>query len=342
MENGTKRPHNDGRFAPIAVRRGAPMAHEARDTRATESSCHFGNDQAERNRAERNDAEKERERPAYRKLKQMRDLFSLSENGFRYYENAGLVNTPRNEKNDYRVATLSSAVMMCNAFTLTHYGIVMRDVRSMLVEDDASQVMQDMQSASERLGREAMELLQKKAHLDHEISSLADFVADAATCSVTRDEDLWFVSVHRQSMDLSESYEDARCWWRGAPFVNAALYVETDERGDASDVLHGPLCSGVDAARLELPLSRAIHFCKIGKPYVRAFTSFRADEMPTHENYAHACEFARKNGLRLDASHVLHRLIRYHEETGSPMRDDEIFIPIVEGAATGSDEDDAD
>ncbi|MEE8716670.1 MAG: MerR family transcriptional regulator [Coriobacteriales bacterium] len=278
-------------------------------------------------------------RPEYRKLKDLRGLFSLSENGFRLYERAGLVRPYRNEDNGYRVATLSDAVQMCNAFNLTHYGIPLKVVHGLITDGDVAGELGELNDVDAALNRQLQELVAKKVHLEWDLHALGAYTRDPLGCAVVTDVDLYYIDLHTQRVEINrDNYDDAVEWWRHAPFVGAGLIVTLGDgpSAETSDVSHGPVVTEDDALRLRLPLSRAVHFCRRGHGYVRGFVRFPVETAPSRDAYAHILSYAEDRGLHLDASRVLHRLLRFRDVDGTAMRLDEAYVPLAEDSAPGA------
>lgn len=271
-----------------------------------------------------------RERPGYRKLKDLRGLFGLSQNGIRLYERAGIISLPRNSQNNYRSAPLADAVRMCDAFDLARYGIRLKDAGELVSTSGTDEEVARLRAFSDELDRQIMELIDKKSSLERRTYHLARYERNPLACEVTSDADLWFVHLHDQDVTIGDAYDDAVAWWRFAPFVSAGLVVSLDERGDATDAQHGPTATGAAVSRFGLPTEKATHFCVAGRRYLSGFVTFPVEELPGHATYAHLFDYARERGIPLDAGRVLHRLLRCHDEGDVPMRVDLVYIPVRE------------
>lgn len=270
------------------------------------------------------------ERPGYRKLKDLRGLFSLSQNGIRLYERAGIISLPRNSQNNYRSATLTDAVKMCDAFDLTHYGIRLKDAGKLVSSGGVGEEIDALRSRADELDREIRELIDNKASLEERAYLLMQYERNPHACEVVDDADWWFVNLHDQEVTITDGYEDAVEWWRYAPLVCAGLIVSLDGEGNGISAMHGPMATGHDVARFHLPTGHAIRACTAGRKCLAAFVSFPMEQLPTRQTYAPAFDYARNRGLTLDATRVLHRLLRCHDEDGVAMRVDRVYFPLEE------------
>lgn len=269
-----------------------------------------------------------REKPVYGKLKDIRELFGLSPNGFRLYEREGLVSTTRNADNDYRIASLGDGVLLCNAFSMTHYGISLQQTHRMLdgiLEDQISTL--DAMNAS--MDRELRLLMAKKIHLEERLRALNEYARDPFACSVTDSASIGFIRLHGQDMRFDyEVYEDCKVWWQAAPLVDAGLIVLVDEHGNARHVDHGP-CAGRGASLMYgLPMRYATSFCQEGKRYLHAYAYFCVEKLPTAETYEHMFAYMDMHGLALQGEEILHRLLRHETREGLAMRLDEVYLPL--------------
>ncbi len=269
-----------------------------------------------------------RERPVYGKLKDIRELFGLSPNGFRLYEREGLVSTTRNADNDYRIASLGDGVLLCNAFSMAHYGISLQRTHCMLdgtLEDQIS----TLDATNVSIDRDLQLLMAKKIHLEERLRALNEYARDPLLCSVTDSANVCFIRLHGQDMHFDyEVYEDCKAWWQAAPLVDAGLIVLVDERGNACHVDHGP-CAGRGASLMYgLPMRYATAFCREGTRYLHAYAYFCVEEVPTAKTYEHMLAYMEAHNLAMEGTEILHRLLRHETREGVAMRLDEVYIPL--------------
>lgn len=267
----------------------------------------------------------------YRKLKDVRGFFGLSENGFRLYEQMGLCHPKRDPDNGYRVCSLSDAVLMCNSFNYTRLGLSLKQTANLLVDGTMEQQLDGLRDLDERLANELEELLARKRRVEREIR-LVDAVAhNPLHCEVVSGVSLLAMPIHSQGLDMGPGYDEGCAWWACAPYVCAGLLVELDDAGRAASVLHGPVADQRDVARLGLPTGHAVHFCMPERRYVHAFVTLDAEGMPGPQTYGHVWAFMRDQGLQPDGRCVLHRLVRHQGmPDGRARRHDEVFVPVAQ------------
>lgn len=272
----------------------------------------------------------EASRPVYGNLKFIRGLFSLSENGFRLYERAGLVHPGRNEENGYRVASLSDGVLLCNAFNLTHLGFSLNDASRLLSSATIDDQLLAFEDLDAELGEQIEKMSRQRKHLEHRIRLLTEYIGNPRRCRMPNDREMLFVPLHRQDMSgIEGTYEDCVVWWQASPMVDAGLVVFLDERLRCTEVLHGPVASAKTAALMGLPTERAMRFNSDNRPCIHAYVSFPAEEMPDETVYAHIWDYLSDNGLEFTGGQILHRLLRHQFVDGVAMRHDEVFVPVT-------------
>ena len=274
----------------------------------------------------------------YGKLKFVRGLFGLSENGFRLYEKAGLVHTVRNDENGYRMVPIESQVLLRNAYNLTHLGLTLKEASDLLTGATCSEHLAKYQELDERLNSEMMELTRRKAYLSHKMRILELAVREPCFCELVDGpsadglcEEVFFLPwAHLDMTPVEGTYEDSVAWWRASPFVDEGMVPIADEDGTVVDAIYGSVCSRRDAGALELPISHAESYgAPGGGLYVHSFAAFPVDTLPNKMTYAHVARFMRDNGLEPTGARVLHRLIRHQVvDGGLALRHDELFLPV--------------
>jgi DNA-binding transcriptional MerR regulator len=273
--------------------------------------------------------EDQHKRPMYGNIKDIRGCFSLSENGFRLYERAGLVHPVRNEANGYRMVPLSDGVKLCNIFSLTRMGMSLKQTRQVL-SSSVEEEIDDLDSLNEKLSQDLQLAVARKARLESIIRSMKKFVSDPHACTVGSGKSLWFAPLHNQQTEMyPDSYDTAVSWWKSAPLVDGSLIVTVGKERQGIAVDHGPGASASVVSLCSLPTEHAVHFCTEKTVCVQAFVQFRSDEIPTTETYAHIFDYMDKNHLSLEGNAVMHRLLRHIEVDGIPTRIDEVYFPLV-------------
>lgn len=70
--------------------------------------------------------------------------------------------------------------------------------------------------------------------------------------------------------------------------------------------------------------------CVPQRRYLTGYVVVPSETGPVREAYGHLLAFAHDSGIALDASRVLHRLLRCRDVDGVPMRYDLAYIPAVD------------
>lgn len=274
-------------------------------------------------------------RPTYGKIKFLRDVFGISESGFRFYEKEGLVRSSRNTDNNYRVSTLSDGVLMCNAYSLAHYGLPMKQTKEVLLDGGVDDQIVALEKLSGSLNAQLMETAARKAHIEAELKALGEFAHDPRACSVVTDVGLCILPLHTQEIELRPGFEDSSAWWSHAPLVNAGMLVQVDDNWDTTELYHGPVADENDVVRLRFPTRHAVRFCDPSSRYLHAYITFPVEMLPSGDVFSHIRRYMKDNGLRLKERRILTRLMRYQDTEVGSIRSDEVFIPL-EGTAKRS------
>lgn len=276
------------------------------------------------------DAPDKQVRPVYRRIKDLRNFFSLSENGLRLYEKAGLCTPTRDEQNGYRVCSLSDAVLMCNAYDYTRFGFTLRDTASILREGSLEDQIAALRERNAAYYEALFEMMAKKRRLEEEIVALDAYLHDPRQCVIVRTR-LLNLPIHDQNMEMGAGNDDSAAWWSAAPLVSAGLCVELDDALDAiENIWHGPIAEEADASRRQLPLDHAIEFCSPSQPCLQSYATFPVEEFPTEQTYAHLKTYLDENGLMAAENRIYHRLLRWiRNENDVPWRIDVVYLPLV-------------
>lgn len=264
------------------------------------------------------------------RIKDLRQLLSLSENGFRFYEDMGVITPLRNESNGYRVMFLSDGLRLFNAFNLTRFGISVKQANEIL-NGSIGDGISAFEKVSEDISHKLEVLLERKDHLDYLTSALREYEADPHRCAVTEKASLCFLPVHYQNMSLDpDSYEDGPLWWKVSPLVDAGLLVTIGAGHEGTNGAHGPVTSEQTVRQWNLPTKHARLFCSPGQKCLRFYTKYPAGQLPGSADYAHAFVYLASHGLKMKGDAVLHRMLRHVTEDGVAKRVDEAFMPIID------------
>lgn len=267
--------------------------------------------------------------PTFANLAYLRNLFGISTttSGLHLYENAGLAHFDRNRDNNYRSYTIPDVVLLCNAVDYTHYGYTLRETSDILLDSDLLTQLARLDEMNGRFLDQFDDLLAKKHRIEEERSALAAYISDPFACYVRDDLDLYQLPIHDKRIDMGDAKRDSGAWWQCAPFVTTGMQVLLKSDAPA-DTLQGPVADGHEVRRLGLPTFDAVRFCSPGQLCLRAFAHTRADQVPDASDYAHITAYLRANGLERTSATVLHRLLRFHQEGGLPLRIDEAFVTV--------------
>ena len=272
----------------------------------------------------------EGEIPAYGKLKDFQRHFGLSRSGLRLYEEAGIFTPLRDQGNNYRVITMSNGVRMSLALTYARYGIHLKEVGRLVSDYDDGEEVALLREWDDELNREALELVAKRARLEEHIRHLVRLKNNPAACELVTECDLFLLDALQGGVGYTGNQRYAAEWWRAAPFVCPGALATLDAGGDCVEMVHGPLATGGTVDKYDLPASGAIHFCLPQRRYLTGYTVTPAEGRPARGAYAHLFSYAADNGVVLDASRVLHKLLRCRDLDGISMRYDMVYVPVAE------------
>lgn len=270
------------------------------------------------------------EAPVYSRLRDFQKHFGLSRSGMRLYEEAGIFTPPRDSSNNYRVISMSNGVRMSLALAYARYGIRLKDAGRLVSDCDDEDEIALLQECDDELNREALRLIAKRARLEEHIHHLLRFKNNPRACEFVEGCDFYVLDVLSKDMKYNDNQQHAGAWWANAPFVTGGLIVTLDAEGNGVEMVNGPLTTGGDVHRFNLPAESAIHFCAPQRRYLTGYITFPSEAFPTCETYAHLFAYAGDSGIALDASQVLHRLLRCRDVDGVPMRSDVVYLPVAD------------
>ncbi len=189
----------------------------------------------------------------------------------------------------------------------------------------------------QRSGHDELQLLQPPVR-PRGIHHLERFKSDPLACEAVTGCDLYLLGTLNRELKFNSNQPDATGWWANAPFVTAGALATLDAEGNDVDMTHGPLATGGDVREFGLLAENAVHFCMPERRYLTGHTVVPSEERPTRQTYARLFAHASVNGIGLDGSQVLHRLLRCRTVEGVSMRYDLVYIPVIgrTGGALGT------
>ena len=261
------------------------------------------------------------------RLKDVRDCFGLSENGFRLYERAGLMQCRRNVENGYRGMTPAEATRLAGSYGLVRYGLPIKRVNE-LIDEPLESYADALDELDATLERREREIAASRARLRWQVGCLREYMASPKACEVVSTCAIRFAPLYDESLTfVSRPGKNAQAWYRSLPFVDVAMLVDTSGAVDAREVLFGSSAGPEVAEACALPLEGSFEFCGEGDRCLRGYVCYPSADIPPSSAYEHLTSYMESHGLTARDGRVLHRLLDLSDRNDAN-RLDEVLIPL--------------
>lgn len=268
------------------------------------------------------------QQPTYKKLKDLRDSFGFSENGFRLYERSGLLRCFRNEENGYRSTTLGEGIRLSGSYNLVRSGFSIKEVNE-LIDKPLEEYVEQLADLNASMTRELQSLIARKSRLERQVRSIRSYLHSPDACTIVKAPSILLVPLHDEHLRFYEaSRADASMWNQALPLVDVSMVADLKGRR-AISATYGPSAERGTALANNLPVDHAVEFCRNGTSCLHAYVSYPAGELPDENAYHHVFSYLDSHGLAMEGFAVLHLLLDLsgRDETAQL---DEVLVPLAE------------